>query len=83
MKPFKFLNYPILKTQEGINIFTDEEFYSVNKEDIVHSRKTTKKHTIVKRVISESDKHKFKTDNDILWYFKTKDAAEEFISKIN
>jgi hypothetical protein len=79
MKPFKFLNYTLLKTEDGVNIHANEVFYSVNKEDIVRPRKTIKKYTIVERTIPEDLKHIFKPDNEVLWYFKSKDAARIFI----
>jgi len=82
MRPFtfKFLNYPIVKSHEGIDIFAGEEFYTVNKEDIHTARKTTKKYTIVARCVSEEAKHKFKPDTELLWYFKSKSAAEWYVA---
>ncbi len=79
MRPFKFLNYAIVKAHDGGDIFAGDIFYTVNKEDIVTPRKTTPKYTIVQRTIHESDKKKFKPDHNLLWYFRSKSNAEYLV----
>ena len=80
IKPFKFLQSPLLYSHEGNPIFVGDVFYSVNKEDIVSFKgNIVKKYTICTRQIQPKHKDIFKPDHDLLWYFKSKSNAEWLI----
>lgn len=73
MKPFKFLNPPLMRTHDGHEIYAGEEFYSVNKEEYINYRgRTIAKYTSVKRIVPLKYRDKFIPDHDFLWYFKSK-----------
>jgi hypothetical protein len=81
MKPFKFLNPPLMKTHDGHLLFAGEEFYSVNKEDYVsYTGRTIAKYTAVKRIVPLKFRDKFIPDHDLLWYFKSKHNMEYLIN---
>ena len=83
MTQFKFLNTYLVKTEDGHYIQTGEWFYSVNKEIIIspRSKKKIPKYTIVSRYIPHKFKHIFKPDHNILWYFKERVNAYNFINQ--
>lgn len=81
MKPFKFLNCPILKSHDGHDIYAGEWFYSVNKEEFTSiSGRPIPKYTVVPRRVSHSFKDKFRPDHEKLWYFKSRNNAEWLIN---
>lgn len=87
MKPFKFLRNPLLITVDKVPIYSAEYFYSMNKEDIINytfmgERKVTPKYTITTRCIHPIYENKFKPDYDVLLYFKTKESAEFYKSRL-
>jgi hypothetical protein len=80
MKPFKFLNSPLLKCHDGPNVYTGEWFYSVNKVDRSSSSGIPiPKYTIVPRRVLHKDRYKFTPDHERLWYFKSRNSADWLI----
>jgi len=80
IRPFKFLESPLLYSHEGTPIFVGDIFYSVNKKDIVSFKgNICKKYSIVTRQIQSIHKDIFKPDHDVLWYFRSKSNAEWLI----
>jgi hypothetical protein len=81
MKPFKFLHNPIAITHDGGDIYVEQLFYTMNKEEIVNytymgERRVTPKYTIVTRYVQRIYEDKFKPDYESLWYFRSKQNAE-------
>lgn len=81
MKPFKFLHNPIATAHDGGEIYVEQLFYTMNKEEIVNytymgERRVTPKYTIVRRFVPRIYEDKFKPDYETLWYFKSKQNAE-------
>lgn len=84
MKPFRFLNPPILFTHDGHEVFAGELFFSVSKEDRVSLLGTGNiipKYSVATRYIVPSDKAKFKPDDEYLWYFKYKTNADWYVNQ--
>lgn len=81
IKPFKFLSTVLLKSHDGHNIYADEWFYTVNKEQMISPRfgRVIPKYTIVQRIVVGKFKYRFKPDHDVLWYFKSRHNAEWLI----
>jgi hypothetical protein len=78
VKPFKFFKSPIVISTYGKEpIFADEEFYTMNKEEILSiSGRVLPKYIIVKRHVSKKYQDKFRPDHEVLDYFKTREEAE-------
>lgn len=77
MRPFKFLRCPLTEAHDGGLIFAGEEFYTMNKEEMVSiSGRILPKYIIVKRIIPKKFESKFKPDHEVLWYFRSKSNAE-------
>ena len=77
MRPFKFLRCPLTEAHDGGLIFAGEEFYTMNKEEMVSiSGRILPKYIIVKRMVSKKFETKFKPDHEVLWYFRSKSNAE-------
>lgn len=81
IKDFKFLSTVLLKSHDGHDIYPDEWFYTVNKEQMISPRfgRVIPKYTIVQRIVVGKFKYRFKPDHDVLWYFKSRHNAEWLI----
>lgn len=88
MKTFKFLGKtPIAKTHFGKDIFAEQYFYTMNKEEISRTyldgrTHTTPKYVIVQRFLPKIYEDKFIPDYNTLWYFKTREDAEFYKSRL-
>ena len=81
MRPFRFFNKVLVKSQGGNDIFYDETFYTVNKIPLARLRGDgfIPKYSIVRRKVSLQFRNKFIPDHDVLWYFKDKISAMYWI----
>lgn len=83
IKSFKFLSIVLLKSQDEHDIYPDELFYTVNKEQMISPRfgRIIPKYTIVPRIVMGKYKYRFKPDHNALWYFKSKHNADRLIDE--
>lgn len=80
MRPFKFFVSPLFTAHDGGDVYPGERFYTVLKENYIDSRERTHlKYKIIERSISMKNRFKFKVNNDMVWYFRSKNNAEYLI----
>jgi len=80
MKPFKFLDNPLMYSHENQPIYAGELFYAVPKYDIeLLNGKTLIKYKITMRFVHKKHRDLYKPDNEKFWYFKHKQNAEWII----
>ena len=80
MRDFKFFVFPLFEAHDGGDVYAGNTFYTVLKEDYTDPRgKVFPKYTIIKRNISIEKRFKFKVNNDMVWYFRSKNNAQYLI----
>lgn len=80
MKRFKFFTEPLFQAHDGGDVYPGETFYTVLKEDYVHRGVTLPRYSIIERTISIDKRYNFKSNNDMVWYFRSISNAEYLVN---